>query len=69
MPSPTEWTPTVEDPGPQTAMVLNQLEWDDLAYIVGVWRLATEASDGYTEDEVVTILRRRSLADRVIEAA
>lgn len=52
-----------------TALVLTQEEWDDLAYIVRVWRLATENTEGTTEQEMTMTLRRRSLADRILEAA
>lgn len=52
-----------------SGLVLSEEEWKDLGYICRVWRLATEGNDGYTEEEAVTQLRRRSLAERVIEVA
>lgn len=51
------------------ALVLTPEEWSDLAYIVRVWRLATENTEGTTEEEMTATLRRRSLAERILEAA
>lgn len=56
-------------PDTGTALVLTEEEWTDLAYIVRVWRLATENTEGHTEQEMTATLRRRSLADRILEAA
>jgi hypothetical protein len=51
------------------ALVLTDEEWKDLGYIARVFRLATENTEGYSVEEMPTVLRRRSLAERVIAAA
>lgn len=56
-------------PETPTALALIDQEWTDLAHICRIWRLATESNDGYTAEQLVIQLRRRSLADRIMEAA
>jgi hypothetical protein len=57
------WT----DEAPQTALLLTQQEWDDLCVMLGLWCSDYRVAVG-NPDVVEETLRRRSLAQRIIEA-
>lgn len=63
------------DDEPQTAMLLTEQEWQDVAEMVEYFKVCTEWVDIHprpsdeTDDHVISLKRKRALADRITEAA
>jgi hypothetical protein len=54
-----------EDDAPQTAMMLTQQEWDDLAEMVAQWE---NAANGWPIQVTRRKTQKSALAERIIEA-
>lgn len=59
-----------DDDAPQTAMMLTQHEWEDLAAIMRTYLKSSEfVNKPRWADEYPDIARRRALANRIIDAS
>jgi hypothetical protein len=61
-------TDTDDDYEPQTAMMLTQQEWEDLAVMMTIYLNRTDGVNEANENMFADIARRRALANRIIEA-